>query len=171
MSHIIIRAGETLLLLLLLLLFLVVVVFRVDKATPSRRRRRRRAGVGRHLYREFFHPQKKTKFDRRTKTLLSLSHLGYRLFSAFFFREDGGGKNLNKHKEGAKERRGNKSEKTTLIIVADRRDPSSSKREVTTLRSIEKSIRVETQSEKYKRNEFFVFDVLVFGADHVRVLQ
>ena len=97
MSHIIIRAGETL--LLLLLLFLVVVVFRVDKATPSRRRRRRRrAGVGRHLYREFFHPQKKTKFEEDEDS--SLSHLGYRLFSAFFFREDGGGKNLNKHKEG-----------------------------------------------------------------------
>ena len=72
MSHIIIRAGETLLLLLLLLLFLVVVVFRVDKATPSRRRRRRRAGVGRHLYREFFHPQKKTKFEEDEDSSLSL---------------------------------------------------------------------------------------------------
>ena len=164
MSHII-RAGET---LLLLLLFLVFLVFRVDNATPSRRRRRRRAIVGRHLYREFFHPQKKTKFEEDEASSLSLSFRVSPFFSFFF---SGGGKNLNKYKKRAKERRGSKSEKTTLIIGADRRDPSSSKREVTTLRSIEKSIRVETQSEKYKRNEFFVFDVLVFGADHVRVLQ
>ena len=93
MSHIIIPAGETLLLLLLLLLVVVVVVFRVD-ATPSRRRRR---AVGRHLfYREFhlyrgefFHPQKKTKFrEEDEESSLSLSHLGYRLFSAFFFWEE-----------------------------------------------------------------------------------